>query len=56
MMGAKREEKDDREWNADQPEQDGTHDSLLPPNSRSAWKMVRNWNGSEVEPPAVGKR
>ena len=29
MVGAKREEKDDRKWNADQPEQDGAHNVRL---------------------------
>jgi hypothetical protein len=40
MMGADGEQEDDRDWNADQPEQDRTHNQGLLI-ARSAGTMVR---------------
>jgi len=48
MVGAERQQKDDGDWHADHPQQDGTHDSCLRP-SPPGEKMVRHWNRSLAE-------
>jgi hypothetical protein len=50
MVGAKGEEKDDRDWNADQPQHDGPH--YKTPTFPLA-RMNRLWNGSMTGEPRL---
>src|SRR5690348_13498619 len=52
MMCAERQQENDGDWHADQPEQDGTHDIRLLL-ARSGGTMVRRRNGSAYSSPGA---